>query len=657
MAHREHRRKSERSIAYQDGAGMVCGRRSVPTELNSLCVAQPLPAQDRYRSPPTLQYAALKRKAQCPHVRRKSKDCGCSDGERLSRICPTTTIARLRDRDLILRNSVSWLAGSAISSAARTHSPTKMPGAVDTEDQRDHGHDCGAPGVSMSRAVICQSYALFFLLLTMASAPSPAPAAPAAPNSPEKDDYCSASSASRTVIAGLQDERGKQIAGNLPADVGLSDDLWVVLGTEPIPTNRDVNHPGGRSSNPPVPSPVAPDTKVPPLCDFPPATATDSGSSPFDPSPYVLFLNGQPLSGVPATYDSSRHALEFRLTRNETNAALWKALLGSPTARSRNVTVSLGVVDADGHATPTIAGRDGAARFQLRVFSLPWLLCAIGATALVLVLVFGTATRTNTLRDNLLPQLPPNRQPYSLGRCQMAFWFVLVFVSFLFLYVLLWDYNTVSPQALALMGISSATALASVAVDVLKDSPADTVNRGLQALGLTSFADVCCVKKAIASLQADIATTRGTLPGLQSMAAQTAATLQALAQDPTATAQAIAAAQNAADSAASALQEALQSLNRMQSHLRDRENIERTWKDQTRPFVSQGLWKDLTTDINGPTVHRIQVIFWTVALGVMFLVGVYRDLAMPPDFSSTLMALMGISGASYVGFKYPESNN
>jgi hypothetical protein len=42
-----------------------------------------------------------------------------------------------------------------------------------------------------------------------------------------------------------------------------------------------------------------------------------------------------------------------------------------------------------------------------------------------------------------------------------------------------------------------------------------------------------------------------------------------------------------------------------------------------------------------------------VLLGVAFLVEVYRDLTMP-EFSSMLLALMGVSGAAYVGFKFPE---
>jgi hypothetical protein len=43
-------------------------------------------------------------------------------------------------------------------------------------------------------------------------------------------------------------------------------------------------------------------------------------------------------------------------------------------------------------------------------------------------------------------------------------------------------------------------------------------------------------------------------------------------------------------------------------------------------------------------------------LGLVFLIGVYRDLAMP-EFGNTLLALMAISSAGYVGFKYPEKNN
>jgi hypothetical protein len=44
---------------------------------------------------------------------------------------------------------------------------------------------------------------------------------------------------------------------------------------------------------------------------------------------------------------------------------------------------------------------------------------------------------------------------------------------------------------------------------------------------------------------------------------------------------------------------------------------------------------------------------WTLVTGVIFCVSVYNRLAMP-DFSPTLLALMGISSATYLGAKIPE---
>ena len=73
---------------------------------------------------------------------------------------------------------------------------------------------------------------------------------------------------------------------------------------------------------------------------------------------------------------------------------------------------------------------------------------------------------------------------------------------------------------------------------------------------------------------------------------------------------------------------------------------------QSKP-VSEGFMKDLLTDSDGVSFHRFQMIVWTVVLGVLFLVGVYKDLAMP-EFSGTMLALMGISAGTYLGFKIPE---
>ena len=68
---------------------------------------------------------------------------------------------------------------------------------------------------------------------------------------------------------------------------------------------------------------------------------------------------------------------------------------------------------------------------------------------------------------------------------------------------------------------------------------------------------------------------------------------------------------------------------------------------------SEGFWKDLLTDVDGISLHRFQIVVWTLVLGFIFLVSVYKTLAMP-EFGGTLVALMGISAGTYIGFKFPE---
>jgi hypothetical protein len=62
---------------------------------------------------------------------------------------------------------------------------------------------------------------------------------------------------------------------------------------------------------------------------------------------------------------------------------------------------------------------------------------------------------------------------------------------------------------------------------------------------------------------------------------------------------------------------------------------------------------DLLSDEHGPTIHRFQMLAWTLVLGVVFVHDVITDYAMPV-FSNEVMGLMGISSGVYVGFKMKE---
>jgi hypothetical protein len=358
---------------------------------------------------------------------------------------------------------------------------------------------------------------------------------------------------------------------------------------------------------------------------------------PLSPDQYTLFMNGVEVKGLGPAADGAyqsqdgqrRPALVFTLDRNKNNAPFWNDLMGSFVSLRVPVVISLAQHSADGkYARPAIVGSSVAASsFQFEIIGLGRLATALAAVIAVISLVWGHARTRTTLRDSYLPQIKPSLQTYSLARWQMAFWFTLIFAAFVCLFVVLWDTNTITTQALMLMGISGTTALAAVEIDSIKDSPADAANRGLQALGLKTYADVQRVQQEIDSRKAELA-------GLPSESPPDAQSMHGKhVHSPTE-----------------------QRRRQLQVEIQDRDNILRTYTAKTKPFLTQGWFKDITTDLNGTAVHRVQAVCWTFALGAVFVITVYRTLAMP-EFNANLLALMGISSAGYVGFKYPEKNS
>ncbi|MEA2345454.1 MAG: hypothetical protein QOF63_3623 [Thermoanaerobaculia bacterium] len=69
--------------------------------------------------------------------------------------------------------------------------------------------------------------------------------------------------------------------------------------------------------------------------------------------------------------------------------------------------------------------------------------------------------------------------------------------------------------------------------------------------------------------------------------------------------------------------------------------------------TSKGFLNDVMSDPTGVSLHRFQMFVWTIVLGVIFIGSVYKSLEMP-EFSATLLGLMGISSGTYLGFKVPE---
>ena len=354
---------------------------------------------------------------------------------------------------------------------------------------------------------------------------------------------------------------------------------------------------------------------------------------------WVLYLDGQAmpdLSETALTTEAPRGVM-YKLQRTDKNKTAWAGILGSPTWTCQ---LEVSVAQKDG---PRLVGTDRTAVFELSILWTPWLFFAFVISAAVLFLLGWAAVRTPLLRDKLLPQIPETQRQYSLGYCQMAFWFALVIVSFLFLWALLWDYNTVSTAALTLMGIAAATGLGAVAANTVNNDAVTNADKTLREAGFYSPKDIQDLNRELDAKAAKLAKLDQKKKELEGKKAQ-AETLQSpgpLGEE------------------IKKLEVDIKQLEQLQTRKavydkETRDYVSATWDARTeKNNYATNIFTDLITDKDGAALHRVQVVGWTIVLGLVFLVGVYRDLSMP-EFSATLLTLMAISGGSYVGFKFPE---
>ena len=268
----------------------------------------------------------------------------------------------------------------------------------------------------------------------------------------------------------------------------------------------------------------------------------------YDPNELHLSLNDYVLQGLkPDSIDLTTNKVRFRLIRTAADKTAWTDLLGAPPIDGqREVTVGL-TLDPT-HRVNT--GPKLPTTVTLEIFSPLRLAIGMVLLAITIVGLIYLARTTDIVRDSQPTVLETGtRRPYSLARCQMAFWFFLVLAAFILIWLITGDYNgIVMQQTLVLMGISAATGAFSVAIDSNKSATATTAP------------------------------------------------------------------------------------------------------------IHSNFFDDLLTDVNGITLHRYQMLVWTIALGIIFLFSAYETLA-TPNFDADLLTLMGISSGTYLGFKLPEKQS
>jgi len=330
-----------------------------------------------------------------------------------------------------------------------------------------------------------------------------------------------------------------------------------------------------------------------------------------DATKLVPFINGRAIKGnYPEEIHPDQDRLHFHLEITPENKEAWTDLLGEPQGTKRPVAFTVGLENQSPFQSVHVETNP----VPLTIISPVYGVVALLVVLFTLVLFLWLARKTNIIREPGPNPGGGKQKPYNLGRTQMAFWFFLIYVSYLVIWLITDALDTITASLLALMGISAGTALS----EALIDSGKDTASSG-------QLQDLVGEKQ---SLEEGI-------PQLESQLAEIDARTTTASQDVT-----------------------------------NRENLNRQLQDnRTRlaqinqqltalaptssTTVSRGFLQDILADASGYSFHRFQIFAWTIVLGIIFVSSVYNSLTMP-EFSATLLGLMGLSSGTYIGFKFPE---
>jgi hypothetical protein len=335
------------------------------------------------------------------------------------------------------------------------------------------------------------------------------------------------------------------------------------------------------------------------------------GDTPLEEGKIQLRIDGELLNVVPRVLDGRE--LVFPLVRNDKNRSLWSRLLGSPFSERSPVPVSLEVGGKPLKYTETPKD-DEAPKPSINVIAYDGWLMTAGIVGVLLIILASMwfAASTTLIRDTLIPQMRRSDRSFSLGRLQMLVWFCVIISSFVFIFVVTFDLNSITAESFVLLGISASTALAAVAIDRSKTDPMQdriqNARAAIESLGIKTCEEADALFKANASDPNKPAT--AVIPD-----AKIAGNANPTAGD-----------------------------------------LWTKYDQQIASFRSAGLLRDLVNDVNGPTIHRWQILIWTAVLAAIYVGAVYASLE-TPTFGTNLLALMGISGGIYLGFKIPEKQS
>ena len=202
----------------------------------------------------------------------------------------------------------------------------------------------------------------------------------------------------------------------------------------------------------------------------------------------------------------------------------------------------------------------------------------------------------------------------------MAVWTLTIIIDYVFIWMVTSDFSSLTSGILGLMGISAFTGLASAVVDSKKENEQIQHRREHEEKKKTAETEAKKLEGQISVLQ-DVINAK--TPPINLYDQKTTLAVK---------------------KAELAAQEKEITLRGVKIDALDQ---------AAKPSVSVNIIKDLLNDDNGVSFHRFQISVWTIVLITIFVGRVIDTLTMP-TFDANLLALMGISGGTYIGFKIPN---
>ncbi|NBV12595.1 MAG: hypothetical protein EBS07_00805 [Sphingobacteriia bacterium] len=306
-----------------------------------------------------------------------------------------------------------------------------------------------------------------------------------------------------------------------------------------------------------------------------------------------LSLDGVILSTItPISYtyseEDSTTSLIFRMRRD--SLAYWEMLYRRPITsiyQSSPTAISLVTVEGKIITTPK--------SIYVKATSMVQIILGLGLILMTLGLFLYYSRKTEFLRVTLpkMDKLPPIESiPFSLSRSQLAWWTLIVGVSFCYIWIFTGELTAMTSSTLLLLGIS----------------------------GGTSFFATMLNKKELTKINTAPAADPAVAPAIMPAAA------------------------------GDGLSGGYPVVEVPPAPPLIPENKPATF------YPSKGFWKDILKDEkeNGISVPRFQFVVFTLIISGYFVYYVYQHLSMP-EIDPNLLTLMGISSIGYAGFKTTEN--